>query len=344
MPAGSQVQRMAQPAGAAMAAPGQAWSGAYVPPPSSRWPWIVGAVIAAAAALASLHSVGLLRIGGGSNGSQLQANAAGPGSHLSSSASGGPPILQAPGDGPPPILQAPQDGPPPILQAPAIAPQPNLEASVEKKAMPQEDLDWLKWLEKIEREKQELTAKEQTQLTTMIASLQGAEGLTSQGVQDLSDPDNTSNSAPAMDDAQRVTREMMKAWSALKRKFDTNPPPPDCVPIGAAYDNGLEGMADSVQKLSDLLGGIAEKPEPTQSDADEAIGNAKGVGRTHIHDVDSELRKTDQLVQDICDRFDVHKWFSIDSTGGSGGMSRCPACSPSDIAGAHTLCRPEAIG
>lgn len=158
----------------------------------------------------------------------------------------------------------------------------------------------------------------------MIASLQGAEGLTPQGVQGLADPDNTSSSAPAMDDAQRVTREMIKAWSALKRKFDTYPPPPDCAPIGAAYDNGLAGMADNATKLSDLLGGISQKSEPTQADADDAIGHVKGVGSGHIHDVDTELRKTDQLVQDICDKFDVHKWFSIDAHGGSGSMFGMP--------------------
>ena len=190
--------------------------------------------------------------------------------------------------------------------------------------MPKDIEDWLKWLEKIEKEKQLLTAKEQTQLMTMIASLQGASGLTPAGVQSLADPDNTSNSAPAMDDAQRVAREMVKAWAALKRKFDTYPPPAECVPIGTAYDNGLGGMATNGQKLSDLLGGIAAKSEPNQGDANEAIGSAKGVGRDHPNDVDTELKNTDQLVQDICDKYSTHKWFSIDAHGGSGGMFSMP--------------------
>lgn len=312
MPAPGHMQPAPQPAGA-MAAPGQSWGTPFVPARSNRWPWVLGGVLGAILALAGLKSTGFLKLGSGPNGSDLQAGASAPGSRLSEGAAGGPPILRAPGETPPPVLQAPATAPPPALQDAVI-----------KKQMPQEDLDWLKWLEKCENEKQALTAKESTELTTMIASLQGAEGLTPQGVQDLADPDNTSNSAPAMDDAQRVVREMIKDWSALKRKFDTYPPPPDCVPIGQAYDNGLAGMSDSTQKLSDLLGGIASKPEPTQADANDAIGNAKGVGRNHIQDVDSELRKTDQLVQDICDKFDVHKWFSIDAHGGSGGMFSLP--------------------
>ena len=309
---------------AAMAAPGPTWTGVYVPPPSKRWPWVVGSVLAAVLALAGLHAAKLLRFGSDSPPPQLQANAGAPGSVLPRNADGTVPILQAPGEAPPPNLQAPADAPPPLLQAPSTAPPPVLGDTANKKEMPKEDLDWLKWLEKIEKEKQELTSTEQTQLTTMIASFQGAEGLTPQGVQSIADPDNTSNSAPAMDDAQRVTREMVKAWSALKRKFDTYPPPPDCVPIGAAYDNGLSGMSENGQKLSDLLGGIASKPEPNQDDANVAIGSAKGVGRSHIHDVDTEFRTTDQLVLDLCDKFDVHKWFSIDAHGGSGGMFGMP--------------------
>ncbi|MHB8635670.1 MAG: hypothetical protein ACYC96_04265 [Fimbriimonadaceae bacterium] len=284
-----------------------------MPPPSKRWPWVVGSALAAVLALAGLHAVGLLKFGAGPAKTHLQANAGVPGSVLRQGEENSPPILQAPGEAPPPILQAPSTAPPPVL-----------EDSAKKVTMPPEDLDWLKWLEKIEKEKQQLTATEQTQLTTMIASMQGADGLTPEGVQALADPDNTSNTAPAMDDAQRVAREMIKSWAALKRKFDTYPPPPDCVPIGAAYDNGLSGMADNGQKLADLLGGIASKPEPNQGDANAAIGGVKGVGQSHIHDVDSELRKTDQLVQDICDRFDTHKWFSIDAHGGSGGMFSTP--------------------
>jgi len=205
-----------------------------------------------------------------------------------------------------------------------MAPPPVLENTKEAISMPKDIEDWLKWLEKIEREKQQLTAREQTQLTTMIASLQGAGGLTPAGVQSLADPDNTSTSAPAMDDAQRVAREMVKDWSALKRKFDTYPPPSECVPIGTAYDNGLAGMSDNANKLSDLLGGIAAKAEPNQDDANEAIGHAKGVGRDHPHDVDTELKATDQLVQEICDKYNTRKWFSIDAHGGSGGMFSMP--------------------
>jgi len=275
-------------------------------------------------ALAGLRAVGLLKLGAASPNSQVRAGANAPGAVLRQGENGGPPILQEPGQAPAPILQTPADAPPPILEAPAKAPAPVLGDTAKNVTMPKDIEDWLKWLEKIEKEKQLLTAKEQTQLMTMIASLQGASGLTPAGVQSLADPDNTSNTAPAMDDAQRVAREMVKAWAALKRKFDTYPPPPECVPIGTAYDNGLGGMVDNGQKLSDLLGGIAAKPEPNQDDANEAIGSAKGVGRDHPHDVDTELKATDQLVQDICDKYNTHKWFSIDAHGGSGGMFSMP--------------------
>src|SRR5579863_3066475 len=148
---------IAQAAGAAAAVgPGQAYVGAYVPPPTKRWPWVVGSLAAAVIALAGLRAVGLLKLGAGAPGSQLQANARAPGAVLREGEAAGPPILQEPGQ-----------APPPILQTPATAPAPVLEDTAKDVTMPKEDLDWLKWLEKIEKEKQQLTATEQTQMMTL---------------------------------------------------------------------------------------------------------------------------------------------------------------------------------
>jgi hypothetical protein len=207
---------------------------------------------------------------------------------------------------------------------PSQAPPPVLQNTAEKITMPKDVEDWLKWLEKIEKEKQALTAKEQTQLTTLMATLQGASGLTVQGVKDLTDPDNPSNNAPAMDDAQKITKEMIEAWAKLKRRFDSYPPPTECAATGAAYDGGLQGMADNAQKIEDLMSGIAGMPEPGQADADSAIGTVKDVGQNHPHDVDAEFTSTDQLVQAICDKYETRKWFSIDSHGGAGNVFSMP--------------------
>jgi hypothetical protein len=239
-------------------------------------------------------------------------------------AGSGPPLLQKPGEGPPPLLQMPDNAPPPLLQMPSTVPPPVLGDSAQKITMPKEDLDWLKWLEKIEKEKQALTSKEQTQLTTLMASLQGASGLTPQGVRDLADPDSPNNNAPAMVDAMTITKEMEEAWTKLKNRFDSYPPPPDCVPIGAAYDGGLQGMSDNVQKLEDIMSGIAGMSEPGQAEGADAVSGAKDIGQKHPHDVDSEFTATDQLVQDICDKFETRKWFSIDAHGGAGNVFSLP--------------------
>ncbi|HLK16486.1 MAG TPA: hypothetical protein VKT78_16890 [Fimbriimonadaceae bacterium] len=301
---------MPQGAGAAAAAmPNQSFAGAYVPPPTKRWPWVVGSVLAGVLAIAGLHKVGLLRLAGGAPKSSLQANASAP-----------PPILHQGANAPAPILQEPNQAPPPILQAPSAAPPPILNDSRNVVSMPKDIEDWLKWLEKIEKEKQELTSTESTKLTTLIATLQGASGLSASGVAGIADPDSNVTTAPGMDDAQKVAKEIVQEWAALKRKFDTYPPPKECVPIGTAFDNGLAGMSENANKLLEELGGIAAKAEPTQDDANQAIGHVKGVGRSHPHDIDTELKITDQLVQEICDKYDTRKWFSIDTHGGSGGL------------------------
>ncbi len=293
--------------------PAGGYAGVYVPPPSKRWPWVVGALLASILAVFGLQKVGFLHIGSSPPKAVLTQNGKAPNGVLRD------------GDSPvPPLLQQPGDAPPPILQMPGTVPPPALEDTTKKISMPKDIEDWLKWLEKIEKEKQALTAKEQTQMTTLIASLQGASGLTPQGVRDMADPDNVSNQAPAMDEARTIAKDMIESWSKLKRRFDTYPPPPDCVPIGNAFDNGLEGMADNGKKIEEMMGGVADKPEPGQDDADNAISGVKDVGQAHPHEVDKEFITTDELVQTICDKYDTRKWFSIDAHGGAGNVFSMP--------------------
>lgn len=293
--------------------PGHAIAPTFVPSSPKKWPWIVGALLATLLALGGLTATKVLRFGRGADDSSLRAGGSIP-----------DPALRSGQDTPPPLLQAQSSPNVPGLSAPGSSPPPILGAAAAKVKMPDDVYQWLLWLEKIEREKRQLTRHQETEMQTLIATLQGAEGLTVQGVQDLTDPDSTSKSAPAMDDAQNVAKEIVKSWSELKTKFDSKPPPTECVPIATAFDNGLSGMAGNGQKILDVLNGIAGMDTPTKEDADPAIGKVKDVRYGHTEDVDKQLHRTDDLLGSICDKYGTRKWFSIDAHGGSGGLFSMP--------------------
>jgi hypothetical protein len=287
--------------------------GTFSPTSQRTWPWVVGPALAAILALFGLRATGLLRIGGESPDSHLQASAAGPNSNL-----------QAHGSDSIPLLPAQAQAPAPFLQVPAKLPPPILEDTKKDVSMPDDIYRWLKWLEEIEKEKRALTKKEDTEMSTLIATLNGAEGLSAADVTELSDPDSTMKNAPAVGDLQNLTDEMIKDWAALKTRFDSYPPPKECVPIGDAFDHGLEGLADYPKQIQALVNGVTDKETPTRADADPAIGDIKDLGGKHKKDIDSEFTGTDELIENICEKYNTRKWFTIEAHGGSAGLLSLP--------------------
>ena len=55
-----------------------------------------------------------------------------------------------------------------------------------------------------------------------------------------------------------------------------------------------------------------------QNNIRKSADDVKQVGLKHRRGIDGEFQATDDLVQQICDKYQTRKWFKIDAHGGSG--------------------------
>ena len=258
------------------------------------WPWVVGTLAAAAIALLGLRASGFLKLGGGASDPNLALNGK---THS--------PNLIKEGKTPDPVLQATAQTAPPILE----------QGATEVK-MPDDVYDWLKWLEQIEKEKQALTGKQMSELMVLQTQVQGASGLTADDVKKMVDPDNNDTTAPAVEKALSMTQRMPVEWQDLQSRFNSKPPPAECAPIAQDYDGGFDAMVDQISGITNILNGAKANDNYGAADAEKDSASLSNIKREHPKSVDAEFRDTDNLVQQICDKYKVHKWFSIDTHGG----------------------------
>ncbi|MCW5936972.1 MAG: hypothetical protein KIT11_06680 [Fimbriimonadaceae bacterium] len=202
----------------------------------------------------------------------------------------------------------------PVTQATA-EPQPALQASQEvPPEMPQAILDWLKHLERIEKKRKDMSTEQMAGLLTNLAMLSGVGG--TPGVMDgllNNDPDALDKS-PAEDIAQQAGVKRAE-WNTLIDDFDSLPPPPECVPIRNAY---AQALGETKTMVVEVLDAISQ----AGSDPDQAVKSLMKMRGTSSNRVDVSGRQTDDLVQEICDKYRKRKWFSIagDIGGGMGNI------------------------
>jgi hypothetical protein len=211
-------------------------------------------------------------------------------------------------------LQAQGQGTNPTLQARGDAGKPTLAAT--RVTMPDDIRNWLAHLEKCEMKKRALTKKQQEELTDMIGDLKGAGGLTVDDVNAWSDPDSTT--LPVIDKVASIARELQPAWKDLKTFFDSYPPPPECKTIAQAFDDGLQSIPDNMQQLDSIVSGL--NMASGQADGQAAREKAREVSRDHRRNIDEPFSRTDQLVGQVCDKYETRKWFNIDAHGGNMGI------------------------
>jgi hypothetical protein len=201
-----------------------------------------------------------------------------------------------------------------LLQSTGKGTNPTLQSS--KITMPDDLYNWLKHLERCEKKKQALTGSQMRELKQLQAQLQGAGGMTTpQDVDNLSDPDY--NSFPTIDKAVAAFNEFQPDWEALKKEFDSVPPPQECKPVAEAYDTGLQNMIDIFASVSKI---VESTHINDAGDIKKSADDARKVGLHHSRGIDGEFQETDDLVQSICDKYQTRKWFKIDAHGGTGGL------------------------
>jgi len=176
--------------------------------------------------------------------------------------------------------------------------------------MPQDVLDWLKHLQQTEQRRMDLS--QDNIATAMVdmstASMGGAmEILQSMASGDDKDP------PPPTDKLKKDAEDMRGQWQDLVTFFESKPPPPECVPIRDQYDQAVRDTSGMILDIMDALTESANDPK----DAIKRLNESKGKSKESI---DFHANKTDDLVQQLCTKYSVEKWFKIVGDVGGGGL------------------------
>lgn len=216
-------------------------------------------------------------------------------------------------------LQARGQSPAPDLSVRASSNTPDLGVKAEApKGMPKDVEDWLRHLQKCERMKQELTDKQSGDLKD-IAVQAGIGGLTEDLVKQITDPDAPMPENPMWDKIREAVSKMGPEWKELKGYFDSVPPPLECQPIANSYDEGLAELPATMNELVMTIENVGKPGHLDDEQRSQAREEANRIRRSHKSTIDQSFSRTDQGVADVCRKYGVIKWFSIDAGGGGGG-------------------------
>lgn len=211
-------------------------------------------------------------------------------------------------------LQAQGAVPPSTLQSRGTGPDPTLHST--RKTMPKPIRDWLEHLARIERRKQALGSKQVEQMQLLKSTLTGAGGLTSpEDVESMTDPDY--NSFPSIEKAAAMITELKPDWEQLVKDFDSYPPPPECQEIANQYGGAMDSIISTIDKVLNIVESVNLT---SQGDIKGSAEEVRGVGRGHRRGIDGNFERADDLVKEVCDKYETPKWFKIDAHGGSAGL------------------------
>jgi hypothetical protein len=230
---------------------------------------------------------------------------------LFSGQSAGGPVTKAGQEAGGGVTEARTPPPAPVTRVEA-EPQPMTPKMA--KTMPQDVLDWLKHLERTEKKRHALATEQISALLAQMVMLSGIGATDAVAQSLLDDPEKDFEKTPATE-IRDQTRAQKREWRDLIAYFDSVPPPTECVPIRNAYGTALGETQSMIFEVLDAIGTAAEDPKL----AVQSLMNLRGKSHSRI---DVSARETDGLVQDICDKYDTRKWFSIagDVGGGMGGV------------------------
>lgn len=185
--------------------------------------------------------------------------------------------------------------------------------------MPQDVRDWLLHLERTESERNRMT---KAQMGQALAVLFGSTRSTYEdllkdidgedaGGQDLQNPELNNQFAKA-------APQMRAGWRDLTTYFNSKQPPAECIPIKNAYEQCL---AETGSMMVDLIGAIESSRDP-DADFDALLKKVSGMQGTSETKIDQYGLQTDEMVGQICHKYDTWKWFSIsgDIGGGLAGL------------------------
>ncbi len=189
----------------------------------------------------------------------------------------------------------------------------------ENTEMPADIKAWLEHLEKTERERRRLSMRQIGSFTATMAGLQMGDAM--KMLEEIAGSDPNSNEDPQETSAVAVHKEFEQArtdWRNLRDQFNAMPPPAECEPIRQAYEVAL---SETSGMMGDLMGSVekALASDDPQAKKDVVADLYEMKGASEV--IDQAGKKTDGLIQEICDKYKTKKWFGIaEDFGGGGGM------------------------
>lgn len=176
---------------------------------------------------------------------------------------------------------------------------------------PEPDLRWLYHLEKIEKRRGDLARKGLSSLMIMAQSAQFGTDLDGLKALATGDPD-APEPKTAPDKIAESSAEAKKEWEALRKDFDSYPPPPDCVTIAEPYGHALD---ETRAMMTDVMDAIVLSKE----DTNKALQMLYGM-QNQSKSIDEYGKSADDRVQALCDKYNKRKWFSVNSDFGNSSI------------------------
>jgi len=219
------------------------------------------------------------------------------------------------GGGSPVRVQGTAPEPPPLLDAGSV---PETMTREDAKSMPKDVYDWLKHLERIERERRRMATAQAAELSVAMTkmSLGGATEML-KGLMSGEEPGGEEPPLPT-DDLVKSTEAKRQDWAKLIEDYRSFPPPAECGPAAAAYD---EALTETRAMMMEVLESMAL----AQEDPDKAIAALTSLQGTSTERIDVAGKDTDREVQAICDKYETRKWFGISSDFAGGLMGGIPS-------------------
>lgn len=198
---------------------------------------------------------------------------------------------------------------------------PNLQEPATRVQMPADVYAWLQHLQECDQYKSEITKQADLDISASMGAFASVGGITSPAeVDKLTDPDTSLKRPPGADSIDKTIDKITQQWTALKAKFDSEPPPAECQTIADAYDAGLADSIQTFQTIKGMVDGINVTDPNLSNNIQSTKSGLENIKSDHKAGVDDMFDKTDMLVQEICDKYNVTKWFKIDSHGGSSNL------------------------
>lgn len=196
----------------------------------------------------------------------------------------------------------------------------------ERTGMPADIRAWLQHLERIERQRRDLTLRQIGSFTVTMTQLQlgGAMDMLKDMMGGAMDPSST-ETPEKPPTTERFHEEVIAAredWKRLRDEFASLPPPAECVPIRDEYEIALRETSGMMMDLLDAVDRAFANPEDS-AQLQQVVGELQAMrGKSTV--IDAAGRKSDQLVGEICSKYDTPKWFSISADIGSTNMMGMP--------------------